>query len=1184
MATTTAKYPGSATSVTEGSWTGNTWVNPTNITAAGSVFSTITAPSYDAGVYSYKLRATNFDFSAIPANSQINGIIVIAGGVRYDAGTADIGLLQLVDNGTPIGDNKYATPAAVTGTASNYTKGTSTDLWNTSTLTAAKVKSSTFGVDFGMIARSANSDVSIDYITMEVYYTPPLTYSPTTETVSLTDSIQSKTVAKAPTTQLVSLADILVGRLNPSGASLITSGAYATTSAIGESTYNLSINLAPSDLLLIFVSTVSISQTVRITNISTGLEPQYSAGSTPTTWGFAIGSNGAAAGPKTSIQLVFGTESEGTFTQEGIVFGLTWIHYKNYELTTSDTFYQSSTSSSHVAPSLSYTSPAELLCVYSISDNATGGNISTATMSELQEAASSGGAASQPSVMLAREVLSGSGTTGTRTATTVGNTASSGFSLTVKPVGIADPYPHDHIDLTDAIQSIVSAKGLTHQADITDILTYVLEKQLTTESVSFTDQADKTSNLSLNELIGITEQTDKATNLGLTELIDLTEQPDKTTNLKLNELISITESPSTSFNKALLDQFFLTDVADPDLTSPPVTTITLRNVKGSNLTANEFDSNFTYLNTKLERSISTITTATALSPTTHTEYHITTLASDLIINAPSGEFSDGQTILLKIKDNGTSKNLSWNSAWKPIGLTLPIRTNADTWLYVGAIYNSISTTWDVIAASGLVETIAPTFAMIPRMNKRLVLRDTFDRPDGTLYDNAKYFRLKGNTGVGPVIYNGSIRQSTTDNTNSDYSGFIIPITLPAEVNFKLKFRNGSSIFTAKLINDNLMQGVSSQIDLYDNISTIQVDPLGEIPATADYIYNFNIKYNKNSYIYTINNKTFISRVIDGAGISEANYLLFWLLQPTGFSGFCEIQELTIYSSAPKPMPIPIKPIIASEEKNVVGISTSKTRAVWQPLAGQRVVLNQGNSMTRDLISTLKVWDIYNYQKTNYNLVPGVRTYAKYDVSWGDPYYWRKMTPRGIGLMMPYPYFKSVPSPQNYIPSKLNTAITFASMHAPSTGNYIYGGGYNGPYVGDPNEDYHAYFQKIYNSNYMEFVYMNTGGSPITVEMPIDVVNLTTNPHLYVATFKSGEQTVWANKTIIANESNSYATADTSIGGYGSFDITDSGSLYVNFIAAWRRKLSDEEIKELYVNPWQIYTIEKPRFYSFKHNT
>ena len=78
-------------------------------------------------------------------------------------------------------------------------------------------------------------------------------------------------------------------------------------------------------------------------------------------------------------------------------------------------------------------------------------------------------------------------------------------------------------------------------------------------------------------------------------------------------------------------------------------------------------------------------------------YDITALAVDATINAPSGTPVNGMPLMIRIKDNGSTRNLSWNSAYQVIGVTLPTATTAGKWIYVSCIYNSTASKWDVIS-------------------------------------------------------------------------------------------------------------------------------------------------------------------------------------------------------------------------------------------------------------------------------------------------------------------------------------------------------------------------------------------------------------------------------------------------------------------------------------------------------
>jgi hypothetical protein len=97
------------------------------------------------------------------------------------------------------------------------------------------------------------------------------------------------------------------------------------------------------------------------------------------------------------------------------------------------------------------------------------------------------------------------------------------------------------------------------------------------------------------------------------------------------------------------------------------------------------------------------TTSGNISPNADTsdQFNIVGLTGTSNIEIPTGTFLDGQKLLLKIKDNGTSRTLNWNTAgansYRTIGVTLPATTTANKVTYVGCVYNSSDVFWDVLA-------------------------------------------------------------------------------------------------------------------------------------------------------------------------------------------------------------------------------------------------------------------------------------------------------------------------------------------------------------------------------------------------------------------------------------------------------------------------------------------------------
>jgi hypothetical protein len=84
-------------------------------------------------------------------------------------------------------------------------------------------------------------------------------------------------------------------------------------------------------------------------------------------------------------------------------------------------------------------------------------------------------------------------------------------------------------------------------------------------------------------------------------------------------------------------------------------------------------------------------------------YIITAQAGALTINADSGTPSNGQKFIFRLKDNGTARALTWTTgsakSFRAVGVTLPTTTTISKTLYVGAVYNSNDSRWDVIATA-----------------------------------------------------------------------------------------------------------------------------------------------------------------------------------------------------------------------------------------------------------------------------------------------------------------------------------------------------------------------------------------------------------------------------------------------------------------------------------------------------
>lgn len=103
--------------------------------------------------------------------------------------------------------------------------------------------------------------------------------------------------------------------------------------------------------------------------------------------------------------------------------------------------------------------------------------------------------------------------------------------------------------------------------------------------------------------------------------------------------------------------------------------------------------------------VQSVSSAATITPNanTDTQVSVTALATAATIASPSGTPSDGQSLVIRIEDNGTGRALTWTTgssgSYRPVGITLPTTTVATKVLYVGFKYNSTDLRWDAIALS-----------------------------------------------------------------------------------------------------------------------------------------------------------------------------------------------------------------------------------------------------------------------------------------------------------------------------------------------------------------------------------------------------------------------------------------------------------------------------------------------------
>jgi hypothetical protein len=110
-------------------------------------------------------------------------------------------------------------------------------------------------------------------------------------------------------------------------------------------------------------------------------------------------------------------------------------------------------------------------------------------------------------------------------------------------------------------------------------------------------------------------------------------------------------------------------------------------------TSNTNTGDQTFLNARVQ-TVSSSATVTAIS--TNDIVTITAQAVGLTLANPTGAFTEGQSLIFRIKDNGTPQTIDYGANFRAIGVVAPTTTVANKTTYIGCIYNSTDTKFDII--------------------------------------------------------------------------------------------------------------------------------------------------------------------------------------------------------------------------------------------------------------------------------------------------------------------------------------------------------------------------------------------------------------------------------------------------------------------------------------------------------
>lgn len=79
-------------------------------------------------------------------------------------------------------------------------------------------------------------------------------------------------------------------------------------------------------------------------------------------------------------------------------------------------------------------------------------------------------------------------------------------------------------------------------------------------------------------------------------------------------------------------------------------------------------------------------------------YSLSAQAAALTVAAPAGTPNDGDAMIIRLKDNGTARAITWNAAYENIsGLSNLATTVINKWHVIGMLYNAGTSKWQIVS-------------------------------------------------------------------------------------------------------------------------------------------------------------------------------------------------------------------------------------------------------------------------------------------------------------------------------------------------------------------------------------------------------------------------------------------------------------------------------------------------------
>lgn len=293
------------------------WGTPTNVSSNDNSYASTQTLNSGNPLSNY-LRASGFDFSALPSNAIIEGITVQVGKLSSGATVRDNQVNLYSSNGTTTDNKASSSDWGTTEAESVY--GGASDKWGRTSWTVAEIQDSSFAVLFSAQRIANTITASVDYISVSVTYSVPVS---TVTSITNAGALGTATVVGQPYTVTWEVTE--GDAATPTGTVTVdaddgtscsaavaagtcditptTPGTKSLTATYGgDSTFGGSVSGAVSHVVNKADTTTTITNTVAL------LVPNATSTAYAVTWLVAVTSPGAGT-PTGTVTVSDGTDS-----------------------------------------------------------------------------------------------------------------------------------------------------------------------------------------------------------------------------------------------------------------------------------------------------------------------------------------------------------------------------------------------------------------------------------------------------------------------------------------------------------------------------------------------------------------------------------------------------------------------------------------------------------------------------------------------------------------------------------------------------------------------------------------------------------------------------------------------------------------------------------------------------------